>query len=79
MPYQFPPDLDVRVKAFLKNGRFQTEDDVLREALDSLEREEQEVVSSIQRSMREFEAGDFQTLDEVDSEIRKELGFQSPQ
>ena len=79
MPYEFPPDLDVRVKAFLKDGRFQTEDDVLREAISSLERAEAEAVASIQRSLREFESGDFQTLDEADSEIRKELGFEPRQ
>ena len=42
MAYQFPPDLDVRVKAFLEEDRFETEDDVLREALTILERQREE-------------------------------------
>jgi Arc/MetJ-type ribon-helix-helix transcriptional regulator len=42
MPYQFPPDLDERVKARMTNGAYQSEDDLLREALDALDEREQE-------------------------------------
>jgi Arc/MetJ-type ribon-helix-helix transcriptional regulator len=42
MPYQLPPDLDHRVQAYLVAGGFQSEDDVLRTALDALEEREQE-------------------------------------
>jgi Arc/MetJ-type ribon-helix-helix transcriptional regulator len=38
MAYEFPPDIQERIEAQLQTGRFQTEDDVIREAMDTLER-----------------------------------------
>ena len=38
MAYQFPPDIEQRIKAQLETGQFQSEDDVLREAIDTLEK-----------------------------------------
>jgi Arc/MetJ-type ribon-helix-helix transcriptional regulator len=38
VPYHFPPDIQQRVRAQLQTGQFETEDDVLREAIDSLEK-----------------------------------------
>lgn len=38
MSYQLPPDLQQRVRAQLESGEFETEEDVLREAMDALER-----------------------------------------
>lgn len=46
MPYQFPPDIEQRVRAQIESGQFATEDDVLREAIDSLEKR--------QRGLREL-------------------------
>lgn len=46
MPYHFPPDIEQRVRAQIENGRFETEDDVLREAIDTLEKR--------QRGLREI-------------------------
>jgi Arc/MetJ-type ribon-helix-helix transcriptional regulator len=42
MTYQFPPDLDVRVKAEMSRRGLNSEDDVLREALDALHQLEQD-------------------------------------
>jgi len=42
MPYQFPPDLDERVKAEMFRRGLACEDDVLREALDALDQLEQD-------------------------------------
>ncbi len=42
MAYQLPPDIDHRVQAYLGAGGYQSEDDVLRTALDALEEREQE-------------------------------------
>jgi Arc/MetJ-type ribon-helix-helix transcriptional regulator len=42
MAYQLPPDIDHRVQAYLGAGGFQSEDAVLRTALDALEDREQE-------------------------------------
>jgi Arc/MetJ-type ribon-helix-helix transcriptional regulator len=37
MPYQFPHDIEQRVKARMNEGGHQSEDDVLREAMDALD------------------------------------------
>jgi Arc/MetJ-type ribon-helix-helix transcriptional regulator len=42
MAYQFPPDLDERVKAEMSRRGLQSEDDVLREALDALSQLDQD-------------------------------------
>ncbi len=42
MNYQFPPDIEERLKARLGDGRYQSEDDVLREAMDALDQLEQD-------------------------------------
>jgi Arc/MetJ-type ribon-helix-helix transcriptional regulator len=42
MSYQFPPDLEERVKTRMAEGRYQSEDDLLREAMDALDRVEVE-------------------------------------
>lgn len=42
MAYQLPPDIDQRIKARMSNGAYQSEDDVLREAMDALEERERE-------------------------------------
>jgi Arc/MetJ-type ribon-helix-helix transcriptional regulator len=38
MPYHFPADLERRIRAQIQNGALETEDAVLREAMDTLER-----------------------------------------
>ena len=38
MSLQLPPDLEERIKAQIETGQFETEEDVLREALDTLEK-----------------------------------------
>jgi Arc/MetJ-type ribon-helix-helix transcriptional regulator len=42
MSYQFPPDLDERVKAEMFRRGLQSQDDVLREALDALNQLDQD-------------------------------------
>jgi len=42
MSYQFPDDLEQRLKARLASDKYQTEDDVIRDAFDALEQLEQE-------------------------------------
>ena len=46
MPYHFPPDIEQRVRAQIEIGQFDSEDDVLREAIDTLEKR--------QRGLREL-------------------------
>jgi Arc/MetJ-type ribon-helix-helix transcriptional regulator len=42
MSYQFPPDIQERLKARMNQGRYRSEDDVLRDAMDALDQLEQE-------------------------------------
>ena len=42
MNYQFPPDIEERFRARMSDGRYQSEDDVLREAMDALDQLEQD-------------------------------------
>lgn len=44
MQYQFPPDLDERVRARMTDGAYQSEDDLLREALDALDDRERQLL-----------------------------------
>ena len=38
MPYQLSADVEQRVRAQIESGQFETEDEVLREAIDTLEK-----------------------------------------
>ena len=42
MAIQLPPDIDQRVKACMTGGAYQNEEEVLRDAMDALERQQQE-------------------------------------
>ena len=42
MDYDFPADIEERVKARMGNGCYQSEDDVIREAMDALDQLEQD-------------------------------------
>ena len=42
MSYQIPPDIEERLKARMSDGGYQSEDDVLREAMDALDQLEQD-------------------------------------
>ena len=78
MPYHFPPDIEERVRAQLESGQFQTEDDVLREAIDSLEkrqhglRELQDMVREADEDVAAGRVGPFDA-DETKVAVRKRL------
>ena len=42
MNYRFPPDIEERLKARMGDGRYQNEDEVLRDAMDTLGQLEQD-------------------------------------
>lgn len=69
MSYAFPPDLQRLVASRLATGRYQSEDDVLRDALRALS-EEDEDRESIRQAIEEWRAGDMGiSLDEAFREI----------
>jgi len=41
MSYAFPPDITERIQAQISKGQFETEDEVIREAIDALEKRQQ--------------------------------------
>jgi Arc/MetJ-type ribon-helix-helix transcriptional regulator len=52
MAYQLPPDIDARVQLQLASGDFASPDDVLREALATLERRQRSLIQ-LQAMIRE--------------------------
>lgn len=54
MAYELSPDINARVQAQLATGEFSTPDEVLREALDTLERR-QRSLEKLQAMVREAE------------------------
>ena len=67
---QLPPDLDQQVKHYLSSGQYQTEEDVLRDALRALA-DEQAVLDDIRQGMEDLAAGRGRPLEAVDADIRK--------
>ena len=55
MSLELPPDLEDRIKAQVESGQFETEEDVLREALDSLEKR-QDGLRELRQMVREADA-----------------------
>ncbi|MCG8650069.1 MAG: hypothetical protein MI861_09555 [Pirellulales bacterium] len=45
MSCEFPPDLEQRARARMSDGRYGSEDDLLREAMDALDQIEQDKVT----------------------------------
>jgi Arc/MetJ-type ribon-helix-helix transcriptional regulator len=54
MAYQMPTDIDVRVKAQIASGNYPTAEDVLRDAMDGLERR-QRSLANLQEMVRAAE------------------------
>jgi Arc/MetJ-type ribon-helix-helix transcriptional regulator len=57
MPYSFPPDVKRLVETRMASGKYASEDDLLRDALDALSAESDEV-EAIQAAVAEWRAGD---------------------
>ena len=74
MAYQFPHDVDERVKALMATGEYLTEDDVLRDAIEALKLHRDDL-AAIQAGIDDLEAGRVRPIREVDSQIRERHGF----
>lgn len=57
MSYGLPPDVEQMVKDQIASGQYDSEDDVLRDALRSLT-EEQEHLAAVEQAIVELKAGD---------------------
>ncbi len=72
MSYQFPPDVQAQLQKYVATGQYATEDDVLRDALQSL-RERDENVSAVKQAIADMEAGDHgKPFDEFVEQFRAE-------
>lgn len=69
MAYQFPPDIDKRVQQHLASGKFEDENDVLREAIELLDRSRADH-ESIERGIADMQAGRVRPADESNAEFR---------
>ncbi len=78
MAYQIPLDLESRIQAQLQDGEFQTAEDVLRAAMDTLERRQrglQEVRQMVREADADLAAGRVGPFDadQTKREVRERL------
>jgi putative addiction module CopG family antidote len=74
MAYQFPPDIQQLVDFQMASGRYHSQDELLRDALQTL-KDNEEAIAAIKEGIEDEMAGRVRPLAEVDAEIRRELGF----
>ncbi len=67
---QLPPDLDQQIKHFIATGNYQTEEEVLRDALRALDGEHH-VHDDFRQGLEDIAAGRGRPLKEVDDDLRK--------
>lgn len=78
MQYHFPSDIQQRVRAQMESGSFETEDDVLREAIDTLEKRQrglrklQDMVREADEDIAAGRVGEFDA-DKTKAAVRKGL------
>ena len=75
MAYQFPPNIERLVKERMASGDYESEDDLLADALRALATRNEELVA-VNDAIRDMEAGDAgRPLTEVADEIREKHGW----
>ncbi len=78
MSYQLPADLEQRVRAQIESGQFETEDDVLREVIDTLEKRQRglralrDMVREADEDIAAGRVGPF-NADETKSAVKRRL------
>ncbi|MBX9788433.1 MAG: hypothetical protein K2Y37_05920 [Pirellulales bacterium] len=78
MTLQISADVEQLIRLQMATGHYQSEDDLLRDALQALA-ERADDVAAIQEGLDDLLAGRVHLLDEVDAEIRQRFGFTSRQ
>ncbi len=69
MAIALTPELERLVEEKLSSGKYESQEDVLRAALQALD-EHEEIVAGIQEGYDDLQAGRFKTLEEADAEFR---------
>jgi predicted transcriptional regulator len=78
MTLQVSADVEQLIRVQMAAGHYQTEDDLLRDALLALA-DRSDDIAAIQEGLDDLVAGRIHPLDEVDAEIRQRFGFTSRQ
>lgn len=74
MSYPFPPMRDRLVRDELATGIYNSEDDVLVEAMQAL-RDRDEAIAEINEGLSDLDAGQVRPLADVDAELRTRHGI----
>jgi predicted transcriptional regulator len=74
MAYLFPPELDRLVREELATGTYNSEDDVLVEAMQAL-RDRDESMAGICEGLADLDAGRVRPLGDVDADLRTKHGI----
>lgn len=80
MSYPFPPDIQQLLAAQMASGNYQSEDDLLRDALKAFADENSSeidpvVVAGIRRGLADVAAGRVRAFSEFDAEFRAKHGL----
>jgi predicted transcriptional regulator len=76
MSRQFAPDVQQRIRDQMAQGNYQSEDDLLRDALDALADRNADL-AAIRAGVADMEAGRMRSLSDVANDIRKKHGWAS--
>lgn len=76
MSYQLPPDLEDRIRKQMSDGNYDTEDEVLRDALEALDARNADL-AAIQAGIDDMEAGRMRPIGDVADDIRQKQGWTS--
>ena len=71
---ELPPDVCAEIKRRMASGYYNSEEDVLRQAMRALKVQDEEL-AALQIGTNDMEAGRVRSLMEVDTEICQEFGF----
>lgn len=71
---QLPPDLSQLIEHYVATGQYETEEDVLRDALRALA-EERGVLDDIRQGLDDLDAGLGRPLEAVDEDLRKKYSI----
>ncbi len=71
---KLPSDVRAEIKERMASGHYNSEEDVLRQAMRALKVQDQEL-AAIQSGIDDAEAGRVRAFGEVDTEICQEFGF----
>ncbi|PQO40850.1 type II toxin-antitoxin system ParD family antitoxin [Blastopirellula marina] len=76
MIHEFPPDLEQQLQAQMATGRYRSEVDLIREALNALGQQSEDL-AAVEAGLDDLNEGRVRSLTDVASEIRQKHGWSS--